>query len=168
MPNAQVWGNQGDNQNEEQDLVTKINPDEGDQAIIRVNDVNNNDADRAAIYAKNSNTGASARALYTEGQVEMVAGLTGNPAITTAKVYNPSTDNSALALAVTGRGNIGVQLANDQDDAAKQALNVMGNTHMQSYTGVNAAHKTLHVVNSNANANARALKVEGKTELDMG
>lgn len=96
----------------------------------------------------------------------MVAGLAGNPAICTAKVYNPSTAEDAYALRVTGRGNVGAQLANDVDTAGKLALNVMGNTHMVSYTGANAAHKTLHVVNENANVEARALLVEGKSELD--
>ena len=75
MPNQSVWGNPDDNQIEEQDLVTKINPDEGDQAIIRVNDGNNNDEDRPAIFAKNSNAGADARALKVEGKSELDGAL---------------------------------------------------------------------------------------------
>jgi len=107
----------------------------------------------------------SDRALLTEGQVEMVAGLAGNPPITTVKIYNPSTDEDARALAVTGRGNIAIQLANDVDVAGKQALNVLGNTYLESCTGNNAAHKTLEIVNSNANEDARALKVSGRIEF---
>ena len=71
MPNAEVWGNALGNQNEEQDLVSPVDPEEGDPAIIRVNDVNNNDAARPAIYAKNRNVGANARALKVEGTSEL-------------------------------------------------------------------------------------------------
>ncbi|MDP8240541.1 MAG: hypothetical protein P9X24_15725 [Candidatus Hatepunaea meridiana] len=95
-----------------------------------------------------------------------MAGLTGDPAITAVKVYNPSTHDDARALAVTGTGDITVQLANTVDEADKQALNVMGNTHLQSYTGENAAHKTLEVVNNSTHADARGLKVEGKSEIE--
>jgi hypothetical protein len=71
MPNSAVWGNPNTTQLEQQDFITPPSPAQGDHAILRINDVNVNDADRAAIYAKNSNNGTSARAFAVTGRILM-------------------------------------------------------------------------------------------------
>jgi hypothetical protein len=76
-------------------VVQQVNPDNVDLKtvaatgnVIEVRDVNIDETQRIALKATNKNNGTSARAFASEGQVEMVAGLTGNPAITAVKVYN--------------------------------------------------------------------------------
>ncbi len=81
MPNAEVWGNALGGQHEEQDLITPADPEEGDPAIIRVNDVDNNVSARPAIFCKNSNDGGNARALIADGRVEIKRGGAPNPTL---------------------------------------------------------------------------------------
>ncbi len=94
-----VWGNpDGDQKN--QDLVS----DTENTNILRVSNVDNNDADRAAIFAKNSNTGANARALKVEGKADIIAVDTDNPVSTGLKIVNASSNANALGFALEGRG----------------------------------------------------------------
>jgi len=72
MPNSAVWGNALGTQNEQQDLITPQNPAQGDHAVIKVNDVNNNNDAKIAGHFVNSSTNASARALKAEGMLEVV------------------------------------------------------------------------------------------------
>jgi len=134
--------------------------------VIEVRNVNIDATERVALKSTNTNTGSSSRALYSDGQVEMVAGLTGNPGITTAKIYNPSTASLARALAVTGDGGKAATISNETNDAGVLALEVNGNTTMQSLSTGNPAHVTLDVDNGSSHASARAIKAAGEVEID--
>jgi hypothetical protein len=69
MPNTPVWGqNVGDpTQEGDQDLISA----EESGSIVRVNDVDNDDEDRPAIYCENSNASDDARALKAVGIAEV-------------------------------------------------------------------------------------------------
>jgi len=67
MPNTPVWGNSETTQHNDQDLISVA----GSGSVIEVKDVS---AAKPAILAVNSNAGASARALKSDGKSEFLGG----------------------------------------------------------------------------------------------
>jgi len=122
------WGNNQNNGQGVRNDNEMINwdpavPDAQMPRTLHVNDVNVGNDAKIAIKAVNKSTNAGGRALYTEGQVEMVAGLNDDPGITAVKIYNPSTDVLAYALQVTGKGAVAaVTLANTGDGRALELV----------------------------------------------
>ena len=116
--------------------------------VIKVNDVNDNDDDKKALHVINSSTDSSARALKVEGVAEIV------------------NSNEAVALVVIGSGSSVIQAGNDENDASKLVLSIIGNNYMASDPSGNLAHITLELKNLSTHEDARALVVEGKVDID--
>ena len=106
--------------------------------ILKVNDVNDDDDDKIAIHAINSSTGAGARALKIEGRAQLIANT----------LENESTE--------------GAEIVNTNSNPGSRALLVLGPTRMGR---VNPESILLDISNDSADENARALKVEGKSEF---
>ena len=165
MPNTAVWGNDGDDRIEEQDLITPENPAEGDPAIIRVNDVDNNDADRPAIYAKNSNAGADARALMVEGKAE-VADLDANSVA--LKSTNKHVGAGARALYTEGQVELVAGLTGNPEITAVKIYNpstAAGVTGAHALVVTGRSHKAVQISNDQDDADKKALSVYGNTHL---
>ena len=152
MPNTPVWGNDGPTQWQEQDLITPEEPLEGDPAVIRVNDVNNANPDRPAIYCENSNASDDARALKAEGMAEV-----------TRLIVNTRADMGGI-IVLTNPGSI------NMDGVLDIGGNITTDPDTRPVVRINDVHdgdqsgdfKTaLFTKNSSTAANARALKAEG-------
>ena len=183
MPNTPVWGHPQGQQELQQDLISPLNPQQGDHAVIKVNDVNNNDADRPAIFAKNSNNGANARALKVEG----VSELDGKVIVpdqelddVAVQITNNSSDPDGKALSATGQVKFtlppvihaeplaALQLVDQAGGESDRALKVDGKTEFDGKVIVpdlNVNDAEVQVTNSNAGENARALRAVGVSEI---
>jgi hypothetical protein len=121
---------------EEQDLITPEAPEEGDPAVIRVNNVNNANPDRPAIYCENSNASDDARALKAVGIAEV-----------TRLVVNTRADMGGI-IVLTNPGSINMDGVLDisgditTDPATKPVIKVN-----DVNTG-NDAKIALHTINS--------------------
>ncbi len=86
-----VWGNSGNSQ-----LNQNIVSDPANKNILKVNDVNNGNDAKIALYAKNGSNNADARALKVEGKSEFVGAATITGDATVAGIIHISGAETSL------------------------------------------------------------------------
>ncbi|MDP8240539.1 MAG: hypothetical protein P9X24_15715 [Candidatus Hatepunaea meridiana] len=157
---AESWGNDNAGKFDE-DLVS----DPNNANILKVNDVDNNDADRPAIFAKNSDVRANARALKIEGMAEITANIPEWPNGGTVglKVIhsNPARGD---ALEVEGASVFNGSIHIDGDVLTKS--NSGSTVAISDVNEGNDDKIALHTINSSNNPDALSLKAEGTVDLD--
>ena len=126
---------------------------EENKNTIKVNNVDSDDRDRPAIWAINSNAGASALALRVDGKLEV----------------NGHMVNANDSIEVDAEFHVNDLLA------AEAQLHVVGGITAESYALIDgrisagdindANNAALHATNSNIGANARAVKATGMSEM---
>jgi len=148
---AESWGN-GNAQKHDEDLVSNPNY----HNILKVNDVNEDDDDKIALHTINSSTDDDARALKAEGMAEVTRLIVNTRADMGGIIVltNPGSINMDGVLDISG------DITTDPDTRPVVKIN---DVHDGDHSGDNKI--ALHTKNSSTEANARALKAEGTSEL---
>ena len=134
---------------------------EGDPNTIGLHVINRSDHDNA-------------KALKVEGRTEINASMAGDPGL---KVINAHIGEDSRAMVVEGLSDMTYSRGLNEDSPCLRivrtgagfsnavALQAEGKSEVVAYATGNPASIGLQVTNTSNHANARALKVEGKTEL---